>query len=47
MTVSVGSTAGQNQFENAINSILKYQDLPKADFAHLLGVSPNNVSDIL
>ena len=46
MTVSSGDW-GQNEFENAILSIQKYQDNPKTDFANLLGVSYNNVREIL
>lgn len=45
MTVSSGDW-GQNEFENAILSIQKYQDNPKTDFANLLGVSYNNVREI-
>ena len=30
------------QFGNAIQSLQKYEDPPKADFAHLIGVNPNN-----
>ena len=45
MTVSSGDW-GQNEFENAILSIQKYQDNPKTDFANLLGVSYNNVRGI-
>ena len=46
MTVSSGDW-GQNEFENAILSIQKYQDNPKTDFANLLGVSYNNVREKL
>ena len=46
MTVSSGDW-GQNEFENAILSIQKYQDNPKTDFANLLGVSYNNVREII
>ena len=44
MTVSSNDWA-QSEFENAILSIQKYRDAAKIDFANLLGVNHNNVSN--
>lgn len=43
--MTVSTEAGE--FDNAVNSVARYSDPAKSDFAQLLGVSQEHVSHIL